>query len=409
VVIILLGLARAGVEGYAAYQLRAADKYLARQNYAAAKPHLEAALRVRPKTAVLHLRLGRLCRQLGKFDQAQEHLTACRRLEGESEEYQLEMLMLQAQAGQYDKVFDKLWVYVDQDRPESSLVLEALAVGHIMLDLYPPALFLIDRWLAREPKNVQALYLKGTCLVMQGIDSAAAVEVLEKALALDPERDDARQTYALALGDNQRYAESAEQHERFLKGHPGDPVSVVGLARARANLGEMEQARQLLDSLGDEGKKNSHVLAERGRLAMTMDQPKEAEGLLRAALALDPANATANYQLELCLVHLDRTAEAKALAEANRRRENDLTRIDTILHKEMQHNAGPDIYIELGRLLLRNGRDQGVQWLYKALEGNPNLREPHELLAKYWEEHDNPDQAKLHRAQLRALDARAEK
>jgi tetratricopeptide (TPR) repeat protein len=396
-------LTKVGVDGYASYQIRTADKLLERQNYRAAKPRLEAALRARPTSATLHLRVGRLCRQLDLLPEAAEHLRAARRIEGETEEYQLEMLMVQAQAGHGEFLYDKLWIYVLLDRPQAPLVCEALARCFLAQELYHPAVNQIDRWLEKEPNNVQALYMKGYCMVQLG-SSETAVHLLQEALERDPERDDVEQVLAFALGDIDRYNEAVVLHERVLQKHPSDGLTglaLLGLARCRQNQGQLDNARELLDQAVAADPWNAEVLAERGKVAMLLEQPEEAESWLRKALKLDASNRLANFQLQSCLTRLGRDTEAMAVAEANRKRDKDMERLQTILSKEIVTNVSSPLYHEVGKLLLENGREEGLLWLYKALVLDPMYEPSNRLLAEYWEKQGDPDRAKIHRARLR--------
>src|SRR5262245_9098174 len=263
--LILLGLARAGAEVYASYQIRAADKALERQNYKEAKPHLEAALKVRPNSADLHLRLGRLCRQMNNLDEAYEHLKACRRLEGESEAYQLEMLMCRAQSGFFEEVLGKLWVYYEQDRPEAPLVCESLTLSCMSQDMIGMALGMADHWLQKQPDNVQALYYKGWCNSELGSVDVALVS-LEKAVARDPDREDIQQMRGFMLCDLQRYDEARTIIENYLKNHPDDALSLLYLARCLYGKGQTEQAQEVLSrAIDDNNIVTPALLAERGK------------------------------------------------------------------------------------------------------------------------------------------------
>jgi tetratricopeptide (TPR) repeat protein len=399
--IIVLGLSKVAVEGYASYHIRAADKLLERQSYELARLHLEAALKARPTSATLHLRLGRLCRQLdGAFlPESFEHLRTCRRLEGETEEYQLEMLMAQAQAGQGEFVYDKLWIYVARDRPEAPLICESLARAFMSQGLLRFALQQIEHWLEMQPENVQALYLKGFCLNNLGAAEDAS-HLLQQALDRDPERDDIRQVLAFALAAIDHYSEAAALHEQFLQKHPDDALAYLGLARCRLNQGHPEEAQELLDRALARNPTNVELLAERGKVALLLEQPEQAEDWLRKALKIDPHHHLANFQLQACLTRLGRETEAMAVAAANRKLDADMKRLHTILMQEIMTNRSPALYHEVGTLQLATGHEEGLLWLYKALALDPEYRPTNEFLADYWEKAGDPERAARHRARL---------
>jgi tetratricopeptide (TPR) repeat protein len=401
-VLIVLGLGRCGVELYAAYHIREADRILQKQDYEAAKPHLEAALKVRPNSATLHLRLGRLCRQLGLLDDAERHLVRCHQLEGQTEDYQLEMLMLQAQRGQLDEVHDRLIVYVKEDKmPQAGLVLESMVLAVKRVQLHGPAYFFADSWVKKDPTNIQAQWLLGVCKA-EVSDVAGAVETLEATLEKAPERDDIRQSLGMALLEVHSYKRAAEHLERCLKKHPEDATLKVGLARCYLGQGEVVKGRDILDqAIADGQGDNTFLLAERGKVALLLQEPREAEKLLRRALELDPANVTAAYQLEVCLTTLDRPQEAAEIAKQRTRTEADFHRIEDILTKELNKGTSPALFHELGTLLVRNDRLMvGLTWLYKALKLDPSYQPTNEFLADFFERRGDRERAQQYRAML---------
>jgi len=399
--LILLGVARAGVEGYAAYHIREADHALARQNYEAAKPHLEAAVRVRPTSATLHLRLGRLYRQMGQLTPAQEQLTLCRHIEGQSEEYQLEVLMMQAEAGRLDDVFEKLFVYVKEDKqPQANLVLEALILTTLSEQLYAPANAFGTKWVAKEPKNVQALYLLGAAKANLS-QTEEAVELLQRAIDIDPDRDDVRRSLALVLADAHSYTSAAKHAQECLRKSPNDPLLHGILARCYLGMGDLVKARDLLDQALPEGKGEPTLLAERGKLALMLGDREEAELWLTRAMKADPSNTIAMHSMIACLTDLGKKQEAAELDERFHTLEKDLTRIDKIMTKEMLDNPSAPLFNELGTLLLKHGRDeQGLLWMYKALAKDPNYQPTNQYLADYFKSKGDLERAEQHRAAL---------
>ena len=94
--------------------------------------HVRRSLEYRSRSAPAHLLAARLYRQLEDYDRAEEHLHRCKDLQGgTSEELQLENLMLRAAQGDAEAVLDPLIPYIQEKRPESPLVLEAMSVGFL--------------------------------------------------------------------------------------------------------------------------------------------------------------------------------------------------------------------------------------------------------------------------------------
>src|SRR5262245_60897607 len=174
VILILVGVGLIGMEGWVSYQCRAAEKALERQDYKEARAHYLKALTFRPWSADLHLKVARLSRQIGEteedYKQAEEHLEKCHRLlKGDvTEDYQLERLMLKAEMGEASERFNDLIGYVEKDRPEAPLVLEALCKGFLRVQQTSTAHQLVLKWLEKEPDNVHARMTRGLCIASLG-------------------------------------------------------------------------------------------------------------------------------------------------------------------------------------------------------------------------------------------------
>ena len=61
-------------------------------------------------------------------------------------------------------------------------------------------------------------------------------------------------------------------------------------------MGQLEEARQLLDAMLADDPDRAPVLLERGRLALDMKQPAEAEAWLRRAVARAPVEFLAGWE-----------------------------------------------------------------------------------------------------------------
>jgi tetratricopeptide (TPR) repeat protein len=404
VTIIGLAAGRVGLEVYTNSQIAAADRALERQNYQEGWEHLRRALLVRRNDPALRLRAARVCRQSGDFAEAEEQLKRCRALYGSpSDDYQMERLLLNAQTGRLDDVYEKLIAFLDDGAPESPLILEALCQALIQLDIPQAALGFANRWLDLEPDNVQGLYCKAVC-VMQVGGAELAVAPLVRALRRDPSRDDIRETLASVLIDTQRFDDAIRECEQVLAHDPENVTVRIDLARAHAGKGEADEARAALDVVLAREPNNPHALLERGRLALAVAEYDEALVWLRKAVAAEPYSVAAATQLLNCLKHIGgREQEARELAAKNERLRNDLQRLDLILRDVLPHKpATPDLCCELGRLFLQTGReDAGTQWLYKALRQDPNCVPAHELLADYWQRNGDRERAEAHRRFLR--------
>jgi Tfp pilus assembly protein PilF len=106
--------------------------------------------------------------------------------------------------------------------------------------------------------------------------------------------------------------------------------------------------------------------------------------VFRKVLEQDPVNHEATFRLAEALLQQGRQGtEVQTLLK----RCNDLKRIEEIQRQNPQDLLkAPDLMLEAGRLLLQLGRDkEGLDWLYRALEIDPNSRKVHQVLADYFE------------------------
>ena len=393
-----------GLEVWAEYQVRATHKALERQDYNSAWDHVTKALKVRKKSAELHLLAARVARQGGQLDEADDLLTRTFQLQGgTSEQLQLERLMLLAQSGQVQEVYERLFAYVASDEPEAPLVLEALTVGFLREQLASPAIICAEIWLQKEPNNVQALIYHAVCAVATG-SSPIAVEDIEQALERAPERPELRQVMAGVYTQANEYSKAMDLYDELLQNKPEDDDVLLGAAKCKFGLANFDECKVLLDRLIDKNPENTDALALRGKLALFMENAVDAERWNRKALAIDPNHHEASYNLEQCLLSQGKLEEAEEEARNRKAIEADMNRVQDLL---MNHLARPtmpraEVYHELGEILLRRGQtEMGIFWLYKALGRDPAYQPTHKVLVSYYEKKGDKTAAASHRRLLK--------
>jgi tetratricopeptide (TPR) repeat protein len=369
---------------------RDAQKALQRRDLSAARAHLAQCLEVWPNSASTHFQAARTARRLDLYDEAETHLTRCQQLGGDVEAIKLEHYLMRVQRGDWH-VQPDLAAALDQDHPDSILILEALAKG-CMKDLSyaraPLALRYVEQWLERDPEAVPALIWHGQlrCLVR---DFVGAEADYDRALELDPDNEEAHLQLAEALREVLAPAKAADHYEQVLRLHPEEPTALLGLARCRRDLGQADQAIALLDSLLRRQPDNVAGLIERSQLALGKGQPSQAEPWLRRAVGLNPYEFMANALLSECLLQQDRrrgsavllTApwvfvyrwryqlEARAYQARSQRLQQDETRLRALLPQVMQgQTRDPSVYCELGMIYLRFGQtNEAREWFVTAL------------------------------------------
>ena len=213
---------------------------------------------------------------------------------------------------------------------------------------YPAAVKAYERGLEVEPENVELLNSMGFALFQQG-KSQEAVVALEKALKVDPKHWKAHNNMALASVDLGEF-ELAEAHYReslaiepqpaiyndlgfvlerqglpfeatdmYRKALELDPESAAAhfnLASSLARGGEFAAAEPHFRAVLEKGP-NSQAYTGLGIVLWQQERADEAVASMRAAIELDPDNATAHDQLGKMLLQQGKLEEArKELAQA---------------------------------------------------------------------------------------------
>ena len=216
---------------------------------------------------------------------------------------------------------------------------------------YPGAVRLYRRGLELEPDNVELLNAIGFSLFQQGKSQEAVVE-LEKALAIDP---------------------------KHWKSHNN-------MALASIDLGELEVAEaHYRESLAIEPQ--PAIYNDLGFVLERLGMPEDATAAYRKALELDPASASAHYNLGSSLARSGNYAEA-----------------EKHLRTALESSPNTQTYTGLGIVLRQQGRmDQAVASLQAAIEADPNNAIAHRELAEALTSLGRMDEARRELERARAL------
>jgi tetratricopeptide (TPR) repeat protein len=405
--LLTLILAAAGVNLWAWRQYHEANRLVEKQQYAKAYPHYAQCLQVWRWSAPTHFLAGRTARRAGLYQEAEQHLAECEKLQsgdsGTLLSIKLERLLLQAQSGNISEVEDVLWGYVKKEKPERPLVLEAMARGYVRMLRLGTALRCLKMLLELEPDNVEALVLRGW-IQEDGDEPEQAAKAYRRALEVNPERDDAHLGLArILIHDSPQEARS--HYENVVARQPDNADALVGLGETYWALGEPEKAGPIFDALLAKDAKNSRALAGLAAIALAAGETTEGESLLHKAIAADPSNVEAHYQLYLCLGQQPgREAEAAAQLESHKRVAADFKRLAALASKEMTVAPNdPNLHYEMGAIYVRYGKPEiGVRWLYSALKLDPTHQPTHQLLYDYYRRIGESEKAEQHHREIRS-------
>jgi tetratricopeptide (TPR) repeat protein len=334
-----------GVYCWGSYHYRTAEQALERRDFAQASLHLQKCLEVWPNERLVRLLAAQTARRQGQFDEALHQLRLCARHNDSDDALILEHRLLRVQKGDLKEV-DLLLSFCDEhpETPDTPLILEAVIEGTLK---GMPAPFSTNRtldkgeaaprvkrthravnlWLQLRPNpadQVQGLVWRSWTSALAN-DHLSAVADLRKALEIDPDHLVARLRLVHAVA--QKAPQEALAHLEILsRRHPDKYQVTIQLATLYRGLGQLEEARQLLDEVLASHPKDVSALIERALLALDLDQLDEAESQLRLALSLAPNEPEVHLALSRCLRLRGREAEAKVFQEQFQRLEDEAKR-----------------------------------------------------------------------------------
>lgn len=208
--------------------------------------------------------------------------------------------------------------------PNSEELLSAYAQMALTTRAPVQALLALEPLTRLCPSVAQYHYMMGVALMQAG-DMAAAVEPLQSARRLEPERVLTLVALGLALNGRKLFADAQPHLRRALELEPDSLEAVAALAEAEEGLDELDQAeRHAQRALGRDAR---HVTANTvmGLVAMKRRRYAEAREALERAVAADPDSSKAHYQLSLAYArlgdevrareHLERYRQAQAQRE----------------------------------------------------------------------------------------------
>jgi tetratricopeptide (TPR) repeat protein len=407
-VLLLLALGGAlATQGYAWYQLRAGRAALERYKTAEARGHLDACLRLWPRSETAHLLSARAARRAGDLEAAHRHIEACQKTEGkQSPDVLLEWELLRAVEGDLLEVEESLTERARKDPAVAPLVWEALAEGDIRMYRTLSAMNLLDAWIQADPDNPRAHFLRGNAVRQGG--TAKAVPDYRRAVELAPDDDEARWWLAVSLQEAGQFDEALQHLERLRdRGWPNRDLR-PRLARSLDRLKRTDEARALLDAaLADDP---HHVLAlrVRGQLEMSADNFPAAEEVLREAVRLQPSDYHTRYALVQCFRQQGKDAEARQEEAAAEKVKERQERLGQLRGREMSMRPhDPAVHCQMGVLFDALGYPEVAEkWLFSALNEDPDYRPGHAALADFYERHQRePEQAAEHRRLARGAKA----
>jgi tetratricopeptide (TPR) repeat protein len=385
------------------YHLSAAERALQRYDFDEAQYHLDSCLQIPWDSAAVHLLAAQAARRRDAYAEAERHLAACVGLGGMTEAVARERLLLTAQQGDLDGIEGLLQARTGADNPEAVLVLEALAKGYANRFWQSHALVYLNLLIERQPQHPQAWLMRARVWehrALQGESErdADALRDYEKAVELHPSFE-ARLGLAGALYRMGRPWEAMLAYEQLRTLQAGNPEVLLGLARCRCSLHEVNEGRRLLELLVEQHPDDAAALLELGRVALHAGQLALAEKWLRQAAAVAPPyDGEAHRVLSQCLEAAHKTEDAHRCLDELHQREAKVLDVERLTLRANREPGNVALRYEVAMKRMRLGREQdAVAALFFVLDQDPRHGPAHQALADYFERTGQPGRAARHR------------
>ena len=392
----------------------------------------EAAKAARGDARLLFL-LGISCGRLALYDRAEEAFNSALALQPDDFDILFNLGRAAARAQHYERAQRALETAL-KIRPGDVVVLTELGTVCMSREDCARAVFVLAQARKLAPRNPQILRMLARAAEDAGYHEDA-VTAYDEYLRLRPDDDVARRDRARACGYTEtRQEEARKELTRYLGKHPNDaeahyifaevfwwpepeeslqhlteavrldPKSVqIRFSRAwmLQRVGKIAESLPDLDAANREAPDNVRILDLIGLARLALDQPAEAEKVLRRALAKAPEDPEVVLHLGRALMALGRDTEAQTYLEkyrtirrpglqrlrqrpgmfelatlsAAKQRELEIERFRSAAREHPDH---PDYQLHLSRMLLADGqRDAALQEFRTllAMNANSHIRE----------------------------------
>ncbi len=376
--------------------LHAAQEGLDRDDLDDARRNIDYCLKLRLDAPTVLLLAARIARLHDAPNDAEQYLVKLEELHTTTAESLLERRLLSAQQGDLEPVLEALRSQLAQSAPDDRvalLILEALAKGFMERGVWPEAIAYANG-LCPTPSQPRVESARHLCLrgmIWEKIAQQAEPHVAEqhaladfaRAVELDPKQIDARLHLAGILYQAGRAAEAAAHFECVRGCRPDSAAALLGLAKCRIALAQLDAADQLLETLVTRYPDDWEGLLERGRQAFHHGQFVQAEAWLRRAVAAAPPYAAEPFRLlRYVLLAQKMDTPARHVQEQEERVEAANLRVEMLIMKASKPGVEAALCFEIGKSQTELGRPHaGSTWCLSALQIDPHYAPAHRALA----------------------------
>jgi len=397
-------------QAYAYYHAWQAEKALAKDDCAAARPHLEKCLTVWQTSAQHHFEAARCAWREDDLNAAEIHLRLASRHKWPPQAVDIESVFIRFQYGQSPATeADLTQIFqIGKKDPDTQLLkpaLEAVTVGLIRagryIDAELPARFMVQEF----PDSWRSHWLLGRALEKRL--PSGAFESYQRSLEMKPDQPKVHFWLAQFYAENGRPNEAQTHLRQSNRQNADDAETQMVRARIAYRLGEWTAARAALTQALEGGvAQRGKALALRGLVELEDQGSENAVVWLAKAHARAPHDPEVNDALAALATRQGDQEKLKQCQERRKQFQMQAEELEELQRKmvELQRQAKFDpadkraMAFKIGKAMFEVGQDDvAVPWLKTVLREEPNHPEAHRLLAEYYERIGDLEQARSHR------------
>jgi protein O-GlcNAc transferase len=203
--------------------------------------------------------------------------------------------------------------------PNSEEVLSAYAQVALNARAITPAVLALESLVRMCPDVAPYQHMLGVALMHAG-DMPAALDALQRAETLEPNRPSTLLALGAVLNSRNQYADAQAVLSRALDIEPDNLEVAAALAEAEEAQGAVQAAEARAGRVLEKSPAHSSALLVMGMVRLKQERYTEARDTLEKSIAANPGSPKAHYQISLAYARLGDDANAKKHQELYKRR-----------------------------------------------------------------------------------------
>ena len=255
----------------------------------------------------------------GRFADARDDLHTAQRLGWPTPLCQLELLLIDAGSGKFAEVEPVLLAALASKLVHDPELYAALVHGYSAAFRFESALHCLEAWVDDFPDDIRPRLWRPEVNRRLERDSDGSLEDYRRALAIDPDRYEARLGTAEIHFDLDEHEKARRWYLDCLARKPDDLTARFGLARCQYRLGANEEAVSSFQQVLEGEPLNALAMLEIAKIDLEEGRVDRGVERLRKVVAIEPHGADGWYQLSLGLARSGQRDQAAAAVEQYKR------------------------------------------------------------------------------------------